>query len=96
MVKNTTAYGIFALIVGHLCVASCEPTTFVEMIPNEDERIVDEGTFDITCRIVLTNYVETTYTYDRNVKWTLPDVYRENEIEVWYIFFFNAYLNIFK
>lgn len=63
--------------------ASCDPSVTIEMIPNGDERIVDEGKFSITCRIVLTNYEESIVSYCNDiVEWTLPDVYNDNELKV--------------
>ena len=54
-----------------------------EMIPGGDQRVIDEGTFNITCRWVLTvndSSKDIDLYVNETILWTLPAVFDENNM----------------
>ena len=64
-----------------------------QMIPGGEQRVVNEGVFNITCQLTLTQFDrhEATSVIDGNVTWDLPNVYSENNLIVCTFFHYSKY-----
>ena len=58
-----------------------EMEEFLEIIPSGEQRVVNEGTFNITCRHEVTKFFQKP-DFHWNITWNLPSVYNENKIKV--------------
>lgn len=68
-------------LLASLLTPSLAFSSHFEMIPGGDKRFVDEGTFNIICRLTVTNYPgRINSSYAKNITWDLPTVFHENEM----------------
>lgn len=53
-----------------------------EMIPNGEQRVINEGTFNITCRFSVSSVTDIGNLCSCEITWDLPAIYKENKLTV--------------
>ena len=61
------------------CVSARGTENKIEMIPGGKQRVVNEGSFNITCRATVSTRKTKTHGQTLNITWSLPSIYSEDK-----------------